>query len=86
MNNIAEKQLKGEDPKITLYRLLRSVGEIIQLYEDADGKTFIKVNNFFREIEIDEDGHLGSMLGRNYLERNVRVEWKKLGAKPRAFA
>ena len=86
MNNIAEEQLKSDDPQITLYQRLRSVGETIQLYEDADEKLFIRIGNFFREIEIDDNGHLKSMLGRNYLIKDVTVKWKKLGRKPRAFA
>ena len=86
LNNIAETQWEGDDPKITLYRRLRSVGETIQLYEDADEKLFIKTGMFYREIEIDDDGHIATLLGRSYLENNVRVEWKKLGTKPRAFA
>ena len=83
---IAEEQLKGDDPKVTLYKRLRSVGETIQFYEDDKERTYIKIGHFFCEIEVDDDGHLKVMLGEKHLEKNVRVEWKKLGTKPRAFA
>ena len=81
-----EKALYKDEDGITLYRRLRSVDEKIQLYEDADGKMFIKTGNFYREIEIDADGHLETMLGRAYLCENIRIEFKKLGREPRGFA
>ncbi|MXV74494.1 hypothetical protein F4Z99_09465 [Candidatus Poribacteria bacterium] len=86
MNNIIEPQWKGADPKITLYRVLRSVGETIQLYEDVNKNTYIKIGNFFCQIEIDDDGHLATMLGDKHLDQNVEVQWKKAGSKPRAHA
>ena len=70
------KQIHRDENKITLYKRLRSVAEVIQLYEDADGAIFIKTGNFYREIEIDDDGHLATMLGRAFLVENVRIEHK----------
>lgn len=81
-----DNQLYKDEDSITLYRRLRAIGEPIQRYEDADGKTFIKTGNFFREIEIDADGHLATMLGRCFLETNVRIENKKYPPAPRSFA
>ena len=77
MNNIAEEQLKGDDPKVTLYKRLRSVGETIQFYEDDKERTYIKIGHFFCEIEVDDDGHLKVMLGEKHLEKNVRSEYRK---------
>ena len=81
----AEKDLWKDEATITLYRTLRSIGEPIQRYEDAEGKTFIKTGNFYREIEIDADGHLETMLGRCFLVENVRIEDKKYPP-PKTFA
>ena len=81
--NIAAAPVKGH---ITLYKRPLSVGESIQLYENAEGDTFIKTGNFYRQIEIDDDGHLAAMLGESYLDIEVRVEMKKYGKRPRAFA
>ena len=84
--NMEEKQVWKDEDSITLYRRLRAIGEPIQRYEDADGKTFIKTGNFYREVEIDEDGHLATMLGRCFLATNVRIENKKYPPPPRGFA
>ena len=71
---------------ITLYKRLRAVGEPIQLYENAEGETFLKAGNFYRQIEIDDDGHLAAMLGESYLDVEVRLEMKKYGKMPKGFA
>ena len=82
------ERIKAEPVKghITLYKRPLSVGESIQLYENNRGDTFIKTGNFYRQIEIDDDGHLAAMLGESYLEIEVRVEMKKYGKRPRGFA
>ena len=83
----------------TLYKLPRSVGETIQLYEDVDGRLFIKVfdsrkemkpehrGQYFQHILIDHaDDTLvvfGSMIRG---VASVRVENKKFPPKPRSFA
>ena len=80
---IAAEPVKGH---ITLYKRLLSVGESIQLYENAEGETFLKAGNFYIQIEIDDDGHLAAMLGESYLDVEVRLEMKKYGKMPRGFA
>lgn len=83
---MTKNQIHKDDNKITLYKRRRAVGEVIQLYEDADGAIFIKTGNFYREIEINDDGHLATMLGRAFLVENVRIEYKKYGREPESFA
>lgn len=79
------ESIKGSDPKITLYRILRSVGESIQIYEDDDGNNFIRDGNFYRRFRIDDQGHLHSE-HECHLFMNVTVKNKKFPPKPNSFA
>lgn len=82
-------RLISDSVKVTLYKVPRSVGQRIQFYEDTqigEGNTYIKVGHFYREVEIDEDGHFSTMLGYSHLETDVTIKPKKYGRRPRGFA
>lgn len=83
------KEIHSDDRKITLYKTPRSIGQKVQIYEDTevgDGTTYIKVGHFYKEVEIDDDGHFKTMLGGSYLETNVYIQHKKFPRMPRSFA
>ncbi len=83
------EEIRSDDTEITLYKTLRAIGQKVQIYEDTqvgDGATYMKVGHFYKEVEIDDDGHLKTMLGNSYLETNVRIQHKKFPPKPRSFA
>ena len=64
--------IKGDDPKITLYYHKKHDNERIQIYEDERGYIYLKDGHFYRGFYIDENGHLESRCV-SHLETKVKL-------------